>query len=226
MCSDLGARGPGANLSQVDPHFNSGFDGFREGLRPKDCTDPYFNFFKILAGNHKILYIEPQRSVRTFLKTPEEMFFLWKIHFYFVFFRTEKLNTGISSFLMQILKARSQQVLVLTMLLLACSAVSALAQDAGMSDLEILDSRENSEAEKVVFLPGEEIKYIPQTSGTSVAKDSLALQMHDFPMQRAAQRPAERSAEKQSAKSKDDSILTFNFLYYIIQKYKLQDIID
>jgi hypothetical protein len=154
------------------------------------------------------------------------MFFLWKIHFYFVFFRIEKLNTGISSFLMQNLKARSQQVLVLTMLLLACTAVSAFAQDAGMSDIEIPDSRENLEGEKVVFLPGEEIKYIPHASAASISKDSLALQMHDFPMQRAAQRPADRAAEKQAAKSKDDSILTFNFLYYIIQKYKLQDIID
>ena len=27
-------------------------------------------------------------------KTDQEMFFLWKIHFYFVFFRIEKLNTA------------------------------------------------------------------------------------------------------------------------------------
>ena len=154
------------------------------------------------------------------------MFFLWKIYFYFVFFRIEKLNTGISSFLMQILKARGQQVLVVTMLLLAFIANNSLAQDAGMSDSEIPDNRSGVSMEKVVFVPGEEAKYIPQASGTLAARDSLTLQMHDFPMQRAAQRPADRPAEKQAAKSKDDSILTFNFLYYIIQKYKLQDIID
>ena len=45
-------------------------------------------------------------------------------------------------------------------------------------------------------------------------------------MQRAAQKPADKAADKQNSKSKDDSILTFNFLYYIIQKYKLQDVID
>ncbi len=33
-----------------------------------------------------------------------------------------------------------------------------------------------------------------------------------------------RPVVKQS--SGDDSILSFNFLYYIIQKYKLQDIVD
>ena len=154
------------------------------------------------------------------------MFFLWKIYFYFVIFRTEKLNTGISSFLMQIIKIWGQQVLVITMLLLVGSAGSALAQDAGMSELEIPDSRDEMNAEKVVFVPGEEMRYIPHASTASVSKDSLALQMQDFPMQRAAQRVGERPTEKQAAKSKDDSILTFNFLYYIIQKYKLQDIID
>lgn len=154
------------------------------------------------------------------------MFFLWKIYFYFVFFRSEKLNTGISSFLMQILKIWGHQILVVTMVLLVVNAGSALAQDAGMSDIEIPDTRGKMTVEKVVFIPGEEVRYIPHASTASVAKDSLALQMQDFPMQRAAQRPAERRAEKQAAKSKDDSILTFNFLYYIIQKYKLQDIID
>lgn len=112
------------------------------------------------------------------------------------------------------------------MLLLAFIANNSLAQDAGMSDSEIPDNRSGVSMEKVVFVPGEEAKYIPQASGTLAARDSLTLQMHDFPMQRAAQRPADRPAEKQAAKSKDDSILTFNFLYYIIQKYKLQDIID
>lgn len=112
------------------------------------------------------------------------------------------------------------------MLLLVLNAGSAWAQDAGMSDIEIRDTRSEMNAEKVVFVPGEEVRYIPRASNASVSRDSLTLQMQDFPMQRAAQRPAERGAEKQAAKSKDDSILTFNFLYYIIQKYKLQDIID
>jgi hypothetical protein len=33
-----------------------------------------------------------------------------------------------------------------------------------------------------------------------------------------------KKAQKQSAD--DDSVLSFNFLYYIIRKYKMQDIID
>ena len=105
------------------------------------------------------------------------------------------------------------------------ASASAVAQDAGMSDAEIVEERDVLETEKVTFSPGEDVRYVPRASTVASDKDSIALQIHDFPMQRAAQKPAEKSNEKQGAK-KDDSILTFNFLYYIIQKYKLQDIID
>jgi hypothetical protein len=105
---------------------------------------------------------------------------------------------------------------------LFCTALPALAQDAGMSDVEVIDGRESSEA---AFTPGDELRFVPRANGTVDKKDSIVLQIHDFPMQRASQKPVEKANEKQPSK-KDDSILTFNFLYYIIQKYKLQDIID
>lgn len=109
--------------------------------------------------------------------------------------------------------------------LLLLSAGAAFAQDAGMSDVETVVER-NAEGEKAVFVPGEsQVRYIPRATGVYAPADSIALQIHDFPMQQAA-RPAEKTSEKQEAAKKDDSILTFNFLYYIIQKYKLQDIID
>ena len=95
-----------------------------------------------------------------------------------------------------------------------------------MSDVLIIDDREHSEAEKPVYAPGDlEARYIPRASGVYAPSDSLVLQLHNFPMQQATQKPADKN-EKQASKPKDDSILTFNFLYYIIQKYKLQDIID
>jgi hypothetical protein len=110
--------------------------------------------------------------------------------------------------------------------LISLSATSALAQDAGMSDdVEIIESNDAAEGEKAVYSPGEDVRYIPRVTGVAAGKDSVALQMQDFPMQQAALRATEKSNEK-PAKPKDDSILTFNFLYYIIQKYKLQDIID
>lgn len=110
--------------------------------------------------------------------------------------------------------------------LLTFFAGNVIAQDAGMSDVEMVGVRDAAEGEKIVFIPGEtEVRYVPGASGVRAPSDSVALFIHDFPMQQAAQRPAEKASEK-SSKSKDDSILTFNFLYYIIQKYKLQDIID
>lgn len=124
------------------------------------------------------------------------------------------------------MRAWIQNCLAITLLLLCGAAGSAWAQDAGMSDIEMpADSRMDAD-EGAVYVPGEEVKYIPRASAAVVSSDSIALQLQDFPMQRAAQRPAEKNADKQTGKSKDDSILTFNFLYYIIQKYKLQDIID
>ena len=112
------------------------------------------------------------------------------------------------------------------LLLTVASTTGASAQDAGMSELEVVEESESSENDKSAFVPGEDVRYVPQTTGKTQARDSLMLQMHDFPMQQATMKPAERSSDKQSGKPKDDSILTFNFLYYIIQKYKLQDIID
>ena len=123
------------------------------------------------------------------------------------------------------MKPWAKQIAVLTLLLLG-RATAAWAQEAGMSDLEIPADTRNAADGETVYIPGEELKYIPRASAAVVASDSIALQLQDFPMQRAAQRPAEKTVDRQSGKSKDDSILTFNLLYYIIQKYKLQDIID
>lgn len=103
---------------------------------------------------------------------------------------------------------------------------SVLAQDAGMSDVEIVGDKDASDERASAFSPGDmDAHYIPRASGVYAPSDSIALHIHDFPMQ-AAQKPVDRTNEKQPSKSKDESILTFNFLYYIIQKYKLQDIID
>ncbi len=123
------------------------------------------------------------------------------------------------------MKSWGRQIFFLATLVILTASGTALAQDAGMSDVEITTDRNADESNKVSFTPGEDLRYVPRASSAGYAKDSVALQIHDFPMQRAAQKPIERSNEKQPAK-KDDSILTFNFLYYMIQKYKLQDIID
>lgn len=123
------------------------------------------------------------------------------------------------------MKTRCRQLFFLTLLFVSAASVGALAQEAGMSDSEIINEGVVYD-EKGAFIPGEELRYSPRSAGLVMAKDSVVLQMHDFRMQRVAQKPAEKAADKQNTRPKDDSILTFNFLYYIIQKYKLQDVID
>ena len=94
-----------------------------------------------------------------------------------------------------------------------------------MSDVDLVDERSPVGSERTLFSP-ESPKYVPKASNMETGKDSVALNIQDFPMQQAVLKANEKATEKQAAKSKDDSILTYNFLYYIIQKYKLQDIID
>ena len=123
------------------------------------------------------------------------------------------------------MKGRLKHTILFLLLLAAAVSAPVFAQEAGMSDVEIVDEPAMVEHERIPFVPGEELRYIPKAPGANTARDSIVLQIHDFPMQQATMKSPDRSGEKQPAK-KDDSILTFNFLYYIIQKYKLQDIID
>jgi hypothetical protein len=140
--------------------------------------------------------------------------------FSFVFLRIKKLNTAIFYSGGRLMKHSVQQILFLTTLMLGVSIGTSWAQDAGMSDVEIRNDRDPGEGSKTI--PVEvEVRYIPRASGIVTAKDSVALITAE-----PVGLPSEKRSEKQAAKQKDDSILTFNFLYYIIQKYKLQDIID
>jgi hypothetical protein len=68
---------------------------------------------------------------------------------------------------------------------------------------------------------------LPPVSQNSVSRDSLAALPKPAAPTVVAPRTSPKPSEKhQQPKQDDDSILSFNFLYYIIQKYKLQDIID
>jgi len=127
------------------------------------------------------------------------------------------------------MKLRRHPMLVILLLMMLTSAGRAIAQDAGMSDVEIANEKDAGEGDKIVYTPGDtEVRYIPKASGVTSAKDSISLRIQVQPVKSAVLTSSsdDKQNEKQEAKSKDDSILTFNFLYYIIQKYKLQDIID
>jgi hypothetical protein len=134
----------------------------------------------------------------------------------------------------------------------ACIASTALvipsyAQEQGSGEYEVIDSeRDKAERDKILYSPGEgESRYIPRNTATPAplqqtkdlsSKETLkesdlktgTTTMHQQKVKPDGNTHAPKSTEKQQQaqpKANDDAILSFNFLYYIIQKYKLQDII-
>jgi hypothetical protein len=112
------------------------------------------------------------------------------------------------------------------------------AQDNLTQDYEITDSeKEKYERDKVIFSPGGEgeTRYAaprtqPTGSSSGTPKDSVAStttaqkQLQVLPVRKDV--PGKNPTKQIPPKQDDDAILTFNFLYYIIQKYKLQEIIQ
>lgn len=114
------------------------------------------------------------------------------------------------------------------------------AQDANFPASEPYDP-ESSDSEKIIYTPVEgDVRNVPSKTAIASAspKDSTAVSVSGTSKssQRNSKQPAaenakgtakqEEAASKQEQKDEDDSILSFNFLYYIFQKYKLQDIVD
>ena len=93
------------------------------------------------------------------------------------------------------------------------------AQDAGFpSD----NTYQQTSEEKVVYSPGGEGDPIVTThKATTTSRDSTAT-VRQQPRMNPAAEPTKVTRQAPD----DDSVLSFNFLYYIIRKYKLQDIID
>lgn len=124
------------------------------------------------------------------------------------------------------MKNRLRYILVLFCLLFTAFISSAVAQDAGMEDIEITDS----DRDKILLTPGGEgeTRYRSPALVTP-AKDSIATAAPVVipAVRKTKTDPNTKPADKQAPpKEDDDSILSFNFLYYVIQKYKLQDIVD
>jgi hypothetical protein len=100
---------------------------------------------------------------------------------------------------------------------------TANAQDASFPGTEVDDLGVDKENEKMMYNPGE-LDPAFRKAQTSTLKDSMTLKPVARPTKvqtpDASKTPAKRPSEE------DDSILSFNFLYYIFQKYKMQDIVD
>lgn len=95
------------------------------------------------------------------------------------------------------------------------------AQDKGLSPNELLDPNHSE-------LNFNEVKTLlsdPESKSKAPARDSATV--HSNPGLVTTPVTKSKSAEHKSFTGKDeDDALSFNFLYYIIQKFKISDLID
>lgn len=116
-------------------------------------------------------------------------------------------------------------MLFLISCVLCASVQSAYAQEVGSPSFEAYDLEPGRE--RLLLTAGEpstdpvkpsaEVK-----SEIKTTKDSLA----KLPAVKPEIAKPDASKPESKPQETDDSILSFNFLYYLIEKYKLQDIID
>jgi hypothetical protein len=97
-------------------------------------------------------------------------------------------------------------------LVLLLGSYDTRAQEAGSPSFEAYDKDPRNEREKAIAHP--EI-----IEDQTIVKDSISFRP------RNVYKPSP-VAPKGNGSSDDHSILSFNFLYYLIQKYKMQDILE
>ncbi|MEO8472260.1 MAG: hypothetical protein ABI477_08700 [Chryseolinea sp.] len=94
------------------------------------------------------------------------------------------------------------------------------AQDASYPLQESIDPDAEHERDKIIYSPGEADASLNVKAHVIVAKDTVAVR----PIRKSSTEGVKHSSRPSS--QEDDSILSFNFLYYIFEKYKLQDMVD
>jgi len=82
----------------------------------------------------------------------------------------------------------------------------------------------NDREKEPINSPGESLDQHRKFQSSSSLKDSAAVAPKAITPR--TNKPSTENTRPEAKPSGDDSILSFNFLYYIIQKYKLQDIVD
>jgi hypothetical protein len=106
-----------------------------------------------------------------------------------------------------------------------CGILMVSAQDTSFPGTEVDDLGIDKETEKMMYSPGELDPAFKKSQAASAAvKDSVAFKPAQRPNK--VQTPDSSKASIKRPSQEDDSILSFNFLYYIFQKYKMQDIVD
>ena len=123
------------------------------------------------------------------------------------------------------MRIKFQNILFVSLLSIIspCGFVLVSAQDANFPGNEVEDPEIDHASEKIMYTPGELDPLFRKTQ-TSTFKDSVAVKPPLRSTKVQSSDPSKAPAKQPS--QEDDSILSFNFLYYIFQKYKLQDMVD
>ena len=136
------------------------------------------------------------------------------------------------------MKISLYQIASIICLFATAGLTTVQAQDATAQEFEITETeRERYERDKIIFSPGGEgeTRYVgprtqPTGSSSGDPKDSASSSAPAKPApvmpSTRKEAPGKNPTKQLPPKLDDDAILTFNFLYYIIQKYKLQEIIQ
>jgi hypothetical protein len=103
---------------------------------------------------------------------------------------------------------------LLFLTLLGGSGMEARAQESGSPSFESYDK-----------LSADDFNTRDSSLSTQSRKDSSAVRLG---FKRNVYKPAPVAPKEKNptSDSDDNSVLSFNFLYYLIQKYKMQDIVD
>jgi hypothetical protein len=108
-------------------------------------------------------------------------------------------------------------VFLFALLLFHCKEVKA--QEAGSPSFEAYDKDAHNEREKAI---GHSDVVESQKVVGTLGSDSTAIPSRNV----FKPSPVIPKSKNKETEGNDDSILSFNFLYYLIQKYKMQDILE
>ena len=111
------------------------------------------------------------------------------------------------------------------------------AQDANFPASEPYDPESSDGSEKIIYAPVEgDLRNVASKTAIASASPKDSTAVSNKSSQRTSKQPAaettkstakqEEATSKQEQKDEDDSILSFNFLYYMFQKFKMSDMID
>lgn len=140
------------------------------------------------------------------------------IHKLYYFSETKNIITAFAKQPGLIMKKKNSFLCaVVTFMLMSLVASTAAAQDSGSPNF---DAYANDPAEQVFFMPGDSSQSIIAGKKDSSSVRKLSKRNVYKPA------PVVPKEKDQSADADDNSVLSFNFLYYLIQKYKMQDIVD